>query len=119
RIIHEVPDLQPRLDIQVVADVTALHIEIEQADFFVFRLFAGLKLDGTFNGKRGASHAAAARNKGRNGRTLALRLARRSTPSAGPGNDVENFVRRILQGDPVGAPPSNQSLVVGGRYFSA
>src|SRR6266568_4670140 len=61
RIVHDLLDLQPRLNIEIVADVTSLKIEIDDADSALTRSLVGLELHSRLERKRRVANAAGAR----------------------------------------------------------
>jgi len=63
RVARDFVDLHARLDIEIVADVTVLKIEIEQHDSAAARSLGGLDLNADLDGERAVAHAAGARRE--------------------------------------------------------
>src|SRR5438105_4566732 len=63
RIVHDLLDLQPRLNVEIVAYVTSLKIEIDDADSALTRSLVGLELHGRLERECRVANAAGARDK--------------------------------------------------------
>src|SRR5271156_2877994 len=87
-------------DIEIVADVAGLEIEIDERDLGVLRRFVPDEMDGGFDRQRRIADSARAGNKRDNHR----RFDRVSVPRrrADAPNNLENFLRESGLGDPVG-----------------
>src|SRR5438132_3139619 len=121
RIVHDLLDLQPRLEVKIVADMTSLKIEIDDANPALTRCLVGLELDGSLEHKRRIADATSAWDK-RNGDGLgATRIACMVCvpASAVPREDVKDFLRISVKGDPIGVATAQQRLVVTRRKLVA
>src|SRR5438046_521265 len=111
-------NLHARLDIEIVADVAVLKIEIEQANTTPARAFAGLELNPDLDRKRDVADATGARDEcnhdgfGRGWRVK--RLAQGST-LADARQNVRDLVGCAVGRRPVGTAGLHQALVVAGR----
>src|SRR5262245_58030061 len=118
-VLDDVMHLEPWLDVEIIANVTALQIEIEQANSLAAGLLVERHLHNGFNCKRGVADPTAAWHEGDNlrpNRLIAAGLARRP---AGTRNNIQNFLWNALHRYPVGASGADQSLVIAGRNFLA
>src|SRR5262245_51191514 len=103
RVVQNLLDLQAWLDIEIVADVTSLEIEIDDARPALARRFISLELDGRLEHKRRVPDATGARNE-RNGDGLgATRVAHMFciSASAVAGDDINDFPWISVDRDPV------------------
>src|SRR5262245_1387885 len=117
RVVHNLLNLQARLEIKVVADVTSLKVEVDETDFALTRRLVGLELYGGLQRQRGVANTPGAGYE-RNGDRL------RSTwvvgvlyivASASPCNNFENLLRVGLHRDPLSIAAAQQRLVVARR----
>src|SRR5260370_34097416 len=114
---NDLLDLEFRRDVQVVADMARLEIEVDERDLAVLRNLATDELNSGFDRKRRIADAAGAGNEGYDDW-----LVRRETlPRGGadPPEDVEDFLRQPAPVHPVGVPGLYQSLVVPGGNLAA
>src|ERR1700751_1135814 len=63
-ILHNLPHLQARLDIEIIADMTGLQIEVKEADPAAAGPLVELDLHRSFERERGVADAATARHEG-------------------------------------------------------
>ena len=119
RVLEDLMHLQPRLDVEVIADMTGLQVEIQQANSTATGFLGELDLHGGLEREGSVADPAAARHEGDDCGSDALGAGGRNVLAVGAGDDVENLLRSALQGYPVGAPAADQSLVVAGRNFAA
>src|SRR5262245_51802012 len=118
-VLNNIVHLEPWLDVEVIANMTGLEIEIQQANSPTACLLVELDLNGGFDGKRGVADAATGRHEGCHRRSNLLIAAGCDRGVAGTRNNIKNFRRSALHRDPVGACGADQSLVIAGRNFSA
>src|SRR5262245_55348594 len=119
--VQNLLDLQARLDIEIIADVTSLKVEIDDANPALARRLVGLELDGRLEHERRVADTPGARNK-RNGDGLgATRVARMLCifATAVAREDVNDFPWVGVDRDPVCIATTQKRLVVAGRKLLA
>src|SRR5262245_8825840 len=95
RTVLDLAQLQPRLDVEMVANVAGLQIEVEQADAPIPGLLVQLQLDRRLDGQGRVTDPTCARQEPDNdgfcpgGGRSGLRLARAR-------DDLMDFLRRVL-----------------------
>src|SRR5689334_16792764 len=94
-IIHNLPNLQTRLEIKIIADVTSLKIEIDNADATLTRCLVSFEFNGRLECERCVTNATSARNEGNRNRLVAMRVADRLIilAPAAPCKNVDNLLR--------------------------
>ncbi len=110
-------DLQARLDVEIIAGLAGLEIEVDETDVAPARRLVDLELDGGFDQQRRIAHAARARYErdchgplpGRAGLGLDRRLR------VAPPDDLENLLRVGIDRHPVRRSGAAQRLVVADR----
>src|SRR5437667_4510634 len=85
-IRRDLLDLKPWLDVEIIAEVAGLEIEIDDADVSIFGGFSGLKLSANFGRECGIADAPSARDKSNRNRLAIVvsrnhSLRRRSSPA--------------------------------------
>ena len=118
RRVDDLIDLQLGLDVEIVADVARLEVEIDQADLRVLRRLAFGEQHRGFHRQRRISDAAGARQERQHRRT-AQRGNRGGRLSVDAGDDFEDVGRQIDLARPVGVAVVDELLVVGRRDFAA
>src|SRR5262252_4122799 len=104
-------NLQSRLDVQVIADVTRLEIKVDDADRAVTRGFAGLQMRRDLNRQRRIADSPRARRKTHDDRLTSI-CGTRLGPAALPRHDIDNLLRNGRRRYPIGAAGTHQPLVV-------
>src|SRR5262249_32834801 len=95
-ILDDLLDVEPWLDVEVIADMAGSKIEVQQANPPAARLLAALDLDGGFDCKRDVADSAAARHEGHDGRSDLFIVAGSDFRPTDARNDVQNFLRSAL-----------------------
>src|SRR5689334_18139268 len=117
RVIHNLLNLQARLKIKVVADMTSLKIEIDETDFALTRRLVRLELYGRLECKRGVADATGARNERNRDRLRAICVTGilQIVASATPRKDFENLLGVGVHRNPLGIAAAQQRLVIARR----
>src|SRR5262249_55902407 len=103
-VVDDLLDVEPRLDVEIIADMTGLQIEIQQANPPTARLLVVLDLHGGFHRKRGISHPAPAPPQCYDCRSnLFIAAGSDFFPARARNNDVQDFLRSAFYRYPVGA----------------
>src|ERR1700730_12712987 len=111
-------DVKTRLDVEIVADVTVLEVQIDQADPTICRRFSCSQLHRHFNGQGTISDATRTWNKQNQDRPRPL-ADRAIRPCGWPDNDIENFLRGGICGNPIGSARTHQALIIAAGDFVA
>src|SRR6266568_4139927 len=121
RIVHDLLDLQPRLNIEIVADVTSLKIEIDDADSTLTRGLVGLELHGRLERKRRVANAAGARDERNRDWLGATCIAGMLCipASALPRKDIKDLFRIGVNRDPISIAAAQKRLVIARRKLIA
>ncbi len=104
RIVHNLLDLQARLEIKIIANVTSLKIEVDDTNSALTRRLIGLKLYSRLERERRVANATGARDE-RNGDWLGTTWVAGIfciLASAVPCKDIDNFLRIGVKRDPIG-----------------
>src|SRR5262249_38699892 len=118
-VLDDLLDVESWLDVEIVADMAVLQIEIQQANPPAARLLGAFDLHGGFDRKRGVADSAGARHEYHDGRSNLFIAGGSHFLSAGARNDVENFLRSAFHRYPVSPSAAHQSLIVASRDLPA
>ena len=114
-LVDDFLDLEFRRDVQIVADVAGLEVEVDEGNLAAFRRLAPDELDGRFDRERRIADAAGAGQERDDDR-----LVRGARPGRSDArDDAEDFLGRAAFRDPVGVPRLDQLLVVPGGQVAA
>src|SRR5437867_5842696 len=115
--VQDLLDLQARLDIEIVADVTSLKIKVDDANPALARGLVSLELDGRLEHKRRVPDAAGARNERNSNGFGANRVACvfYISSSAVAREDVDDCPWISVDRDPVGISTTQERLIVARR----
>src|SRR6266568_1998355 len=104
-------DLQPRLDIEVIADVAILKIQIDETNRTLARALVGFQLHPGLDRQSRIADPACAGDEGGDRRLATLRL-RRSTRGHPAPEDVRDLLRGITSRDPIARARLQKTLVM-------
>ena len=104
-------------NVEIVAHMARLEIEIDKRDPGAFGRLVFHELHGGFDGEGGIAHASRARRERNHGRRFARGVI--SGRCADPSDNVENFVRQPGLGDPIGVSGLNELFIVAGGNVAA
>src|SRR5262249_15582240 len=103
RVVDDLLDVEPWLDVEIIEDMTGLKIEIKQANPPTARWLVALNLHGGFDRKRGIAAPAAARHECHDRRSSLFIAARTDLFPARARNDVQDLLRSAFYRYPVSA----------------
>src|SRR5262249_53260939 len=118
RVGRKVVDLQPRLEVEVIADVAVLKIEVDQANRSLPRAFVAFQLRSDLDTQSRIPHATPARHECRYCSLAAPRSRRRAGAHPAPEH-IGDFLGGIAGGDPISRAGLQKTLVVGRRDLVA
>ena len=101
--MDDLPDVEPRLDVEIIANMTGVQIEIQQANPPAARLLGALDLHRGFDRKRGVADPARTRHECHDCRPNLFIAGGTDFFPARARNDVQNFLRSAFRRYPVRA----------------
>src|SRR5262249_8732579 len=113
-------DLKPRFNVETVAEVTGLEVEIDCADLALLGGFSCFELDTNFAHECGVADAACAWNKTNGNRLATIARSYRSFGRHSPASkNFHDLLRSLRRGYPIGTAGPHQAFVIACRNVLA
>src|SRR5690242_19544143 len=101
RMAGKLFNVQPGLDVEVIAEVASLEIQIDEAYPTILCRFGAPNLNSRLNRNGRIPYTASARNKGNNQRLIVRGRSLHRTCAAAPRYHIKNFLRCSPRRNPV------------------